>query len=231
MSKSASTRKSSSQKAQLRRRLVIVALAVVIGLISASALAYWQIRQDKSRVTELAVQASSNPPSVVGGQIGGPFTLIDQNGATVSDTAFRGKYLLVYFGFTYCPDMCPTGLQNVARTLDLLGPDASKVQGLFITIDPERDTPAVLKEYAASFHPDIIGLTGTKEQIAAVAKAYKVYYAKAEQVDDKNYMMDHSTVIYVMDPDGHYIDTFPQDIEPKKLADTLRVAWNKPASK
>src|SRR5262249_5484407 len=144
-------------------------------------------------------------------KIGGPFTLTNQAGKTVSDRNFLGKYLLIYFGYTYCPDVCPTGLQSIAHAMDQLKGDAGTVQPLYITIDPARDTPAKLKEYIVSFHPKIVGLTGSPDQIAAVAKAYQVYYAKGEKVDEKDYLMDHSSLIYLMGPDGKFIATFPDN--------------------
>jgi protein SCO1/2 len=167
------------------------------------------------------------PPT---GTIGGPFTLTNQDGKTVRDTDFRGKYLLVYFGYTYCPDLCPTGLESIAHSLDELGADAKKVQPLFITVDPARDTPAKLKEYVASFSSGIVALTGTPEQIASVAKAYQVYYAKGENVDDGQYLMDHSTLIYLMDPSGAFVTTFPDDIDPAALTEALHTVWAKPAA-
>ena len=110
--------------------------------------------------------------------IGGPFTLLDGNGQTVTDKDFRGKYMLVYFGYTFCPDVCPTTLNAVADAMDKLGPAGSSIQPLFITVDPKRDTPAVVKQYTAAFGPKIEGLTGTPEEIAEVAKEYRVYYAE-----------------------------------------------------
>ena len=138
--------------------------------------------------------------------IGGPFTLEDGNGKTVTDLVFRGKYMLVYFGYTFCPDVCPTTLNSVADAMDKLGPKAAKVQPLFITVDPERDKPDVVKQYTAAFAPQLVGLTGTPEQIAAVARAYRVYYAKhATGPGPNDYSMDHSSILYLMGPDGRFI--------------------------
>ncbi len=129
--------------------------------------------------------------------------------------------MLIYFGYTYCPDLCPTGLQSIAHALDQLGADATKVQALYITIDPARDTPAKLKQYVAEFHTGIIGLTGSDAQIAAAAKAYQVYYAKGEQVDEHDYMMDHSSLIYLMDPQGKFITTFDEEVDPAEIVKKL----------
>jgi protein SCO1/2 len=203
-------------------RLLQIALAVLVGLLLAGGIAAWQMHKDEARRLELREEAMHPVP---GDAIGGPFTLTDQDGKTVRDIDFRGKYMLVYFGYTYCPDLCPTGLEGLAHMLDLLGKDASKVQTIFITIDPARDTPAKLKEYVASFHPSIIGLTGTSEQIDAVAKEYKVYYARGENVDENDYIMDHSTLIYVMSPNGAFLMPFPDDSDPATMAATLRALW------
>jgi protein SCO1/2 len=141
-----------------------------------------------------------------GPSVGGPFTLVGDTGKTVTNRDFRGKYMLVYFGYTYCPDVCPTTLNAVAQAMDKLGPKAKDVQPIFITVDPERDTPAVMKQYVSAFSPALIGLTGTPEQIAAVAREYRVYYAKHVTGPGPNdYSMDHSSIIYLMGPDGKFI--------------------------
>jgi protein SCO1 len=152
--------------------------------------------------------------------IGGPFTLTDGDGKPVTDQTYRGQWLLVYFGFTYCPDACPTGLNNIAGALKLLGADAGKIQPLFITVDPERDTAAAMKAYVAAFDSRIVGLTGTAEQIATVARGYRVYYKRVGEGDD--YTMDHSVVIYVMDPDGKYSTVLRHNSAPAEIAEALR---------
>ena len=140
------------------------------------------------------------------GGIGGAFTLIDHNGKTVTDANFRGRYMLVFFGYTFCPDVCPTALQTIAKVMDLLGAKADKVQPVFISVDPERDTPKVLKSFMENFHPRMVGLTGSPEQVAAAAKVYRVYFAKAN--DEDEYLMDHSANIYLMGPDGKFVTYF-----------------------
>jgi protein SCO1/2 len=154
--------------------------------------------------------------------IGGPFTLTDQTGRAVTDQTYKGKWLLIFFGFTYCPDVCPTTLNRVAQVMDRLGPLASQVQPLFITIDPARDTPAVLAQYTAAFDPRIVGLTGTPDEIAAAAKAYRVYYAKVDQGSD--YTMDHSAILYVMRPDGRYEAFFAADAKADDMTAKLK-SW------
>jgi protein SCO1 len=138
--------------------------------------------------------------------VGGSFTLEDGNGKQVTDRDLRGKYLLIYFGYTVCPDVCPTTLTETADALDRLGPKADMVQAIFITIDPKRDTPAVVKQYAAAFSPRLIGLTGSPDQIAQVAKEYRVYYAEHRTGPGPgDYTMDHSSILYLMGPDGSFI--------------------------
>jgi len=155
--------------------------------------------------------------------IGGPFTLVDQTGRTVHDTDYRGRMMLISFGYTTCPDVCPTTLASISRALDQLGADAERVQPLFITIDPERDTPEALAAYVPHFHPSLIGLTGTPAQIAAVAKAYKVYYAKAGgAAAGEDYLMDHSTIVYLMGPDGRLLTYLPNATDPDALAARIR---------
>ncbi|MGA3005840.1 MAG: SCO family protein [Acetobacteraceae bacterium] len=154
--------------------------------------------------------------------VGGPFSLIDGDGKPVTDQTWRGKYMLVYFGYTYCPDVCPTTLTNVATALDKLGPKADQIQPLFITIDPKRDTPAVVKQYAAAFSPRLIGLTGTPEQIAVAAKAYRVYYAEHRTgPGPDDYSMDHSSVLYLMGPDGRFIAPVRADQDGPEIAAAL----------
>ena len=153
--------------------------------------------------------------------IGGPFTLVDGAGKTVTDAAFLGKWMLIYFGYTHCPDACPTALQDMANALDMLDPAQRKdVAIVFITVDPERDTPVVMREYVSNFNAPIVALSGSAEQIAAAAKAYRVYYAKHPTTD--GYEMDHSSVIYVMNPDGDFVTNFTHETPPARIAEKLR---------
>ncbi len=155
--------------------------------------------------------------------IGGPFTLEDGSGKPVTDRDFRGKYMLVYFGYTFCPDVCPTTLSAVADAMDKLGPDAARIRPLFITVDPRRDTPAVVKKYAAAFGPEITGLTGTPEEIARVAKEYRVYYAEHRTGPGPNdYSMDHSSVLYLMDPKGAFLAPVRADRTGDEIAANLK---------
>jgi len=158
--------------------------------------------------------------------VGGPFKLTDQHGKTVSDTDFRGKYMLVVFGYTFCPDVCPAELQVVTAALDALGPKAEQIQPVFITIDPERDTVDQLAVYAGNFHPRLALLTGSSTAIADVAKAYRVYYAKAEgsAAAGRDYLMDHSSIIYLMGPDGQFVRHFTYTTDAAALAEQLTQA-------
>jgi cytochrome oxidase Cu insertion factor (SCO1/SenC/PrrC family) len=150
------------------------------------------------------------PMGVVGkAQVGGPFSLIDHTGKRVTDQDFRGRYLLVFFGFTSCPDVCPAGLQVIATALDRLGTKAERVTPLFITIDPERDTPERLAQYVNSFHPRLIGLTGTPDDIRAAAAAYRVFHRKVTDTKSSaEYTMEHTSIIYLMDPAGEFLAHF-----------------------
>jgi protein SCO1/2 len=155
--------------------------------------------------------------------IGGPFMLEDGNGKPITDRDFRGKYMLVYFGYTFCPDVCPTTLNAVADAMDRLGPEAARIQPLFITVDPKRDTPKVVKQYAAAFGPAIMGLTGTPEQIAQAAKEYRVYYAEHRTGPGPNdYAMDHSSVLYLMGPDGAFVAPVRADQSGEEIAASLK---------
>lgn len=155
--------------------------------------------------------------------IGGPFTLVSGDGKTLTDKDFRGKYMLIYFGYTFCPDVCPTSLNTLADALERLGPKADRVQPLFITVDPKRDTQDVVKQYAAAFGTRIIGLTGSQEQVAAAAKAYRVFYREHRTGDGPNdYSMDHSSILYLMGPDGTFITPIRAEQPPEDIAATLR---------
>jgi len=153
--------------------------------------------------------------------IGGPFHLVDQNGKTVTDGDLKGKWSLVYFGYTHCPDACPTALNDIAIALDELGPQRGAVRPVFITVDPERDTPEVLKSYVTSFDAPILALTGSREEIAQAAKDYRVYYAKHPEAGG-DYSMDHSSVIYVMDPEGRFTASFTHESSPEQIAERLK---------
>ncbi len=154
--------------------------------------------------------------------VGGPFTLVRGDGVTVTQADFAGEHTLVLFGYTFCPDVCPTALATASAALEALGEDAEKLSVLFVTVDPERDTPAVMGDYVANFHPRVVGLSGSAEQIAAMAGAYHVYYAKADSGDTEDYLVDHSAALYLMGPDGVYLANFRFNASVEELAAGLR---------
>ena len=188
-----------------RRMLLRLAPAGLLGAGLAAAAAWMAIQGDPAPF-----------------EIGGPFRLTAGDGRTVTDADFRGRWMLVYFGYTHCPDACPTALQDMANAVDALGPDAArKVALLFITIDPERDTPALIQDYVSAFNAPITALSGTPEQIAAAAHAYRVYYAKHPR-DDGGYDMDHSSIIYLMDPAGKLVGNFTHETPPDAITAKLK---------
>ena len=187
-----------------RRHALLLTPAAVLAVGMAGALGYASLRPEEASTS-----------------IGGPFRLVDGDGHTVTDRDFRGKWMLVYFGYTHCPDACPTALQDMANAMDELGAEKKDVAILFITIDPERDTPAVMKDYVAAFDANITPLSGSPEAVAAAAKAYRVYYAKHPNTDG-GYDMDHSSIIYVMDPRGRFVANFTHQSSPQQIAAKLK---------
>jgi len=158
--------------------------------------------------------------SLTGG-IGGPFTLTASDGRTVTDQTYRGKWLLIYFGYTSCPDACPTALNNMGVALDRLGAEATSLQPVFITVDPKRDTAEALAEYLKSFDPHIVALTGTEGQVAAVVKEYHVY-VEAQRGGGKDYLVDHSNFFYLINPDRKFVNVVHGDASGEELADRVR---------
>ncbi|EKE44693.1 regulatory protein SenC [Oceaniovalibus guishaninsula JLT2003] len=181
--------------------LVTVAAVAAAGLLAGT----WY---STTRATD--VFADCRSASVAGGTgaIGGPFTLVDQDGRTVTQDDVFTRPSLVYFGYTYCPDVCPLDAARNAEAVDLLTERGYDVQPVFITIDPERDTPEVLKAFAGYMHPDMIGLTGTPDQVRAASQAYKTYYSRRETDDPDNYLMDHSVFTYLVLPEHGFVDFF-----------------------
>ncbi len=173
----------------------------------------------------LGLQLQEGPRGAAGGllgsAIGGPFHLIDQNGKPIADTDLRGKWLLVYFGYTHCPDACPTALNNIALALQDLGPLRDRVRPVFITVDPARDTSPALKDYVSAFDAPILALTGTAAEIAQAARGYRVYYAKHDEAGG-DYSMDHSSMIYVMDPQGRFAAGLTGEVSPAQIVERLK---------
>lgn len=194
---------------------VVLLLALVAGIVLlASAAVLWLRPRAPAPVTE------SGAMRVAGAAIGGPFQLVDHTGRAVSEADFAGRFMLIYFGFTHCPDICPTELQVMANAVDALGEDGARVAPVFITVDPQRDTPAHLKDYVAAFHPKMVGLTGTTEQVAAAAKAYKVYFSKQPGAGGgaDDYQVDHTSFVYLMGPDGAPRSVFRSGTSAKVIA-------------
>jgi cytochrome oxidase Cu insertion factor (SCO1/SenC/PrrC family) len=192
--------------------LVVVVLGVGVGVVLRSV--FWP---------EQRTIAGTNATL-----IGGNFSLTDQDGKRRTDADFRGKLMIVEFGYTFCPDVCPLGLQLISEALDLLGPAADKIQPVFITVDPARDTQDVVKSYVDNFaprtaSPRIVGLRGTPEETAAAARAYRVYFKiNGDPKTNPNYLVDHSAFIYVMGPDGKFVGHFTHDQTPEQVATLLR---------
>ena len=153
-------------------------------------------------------------------QIGGPFTLTDQTGKQVTEQDYRGRYLLVYFGYTFCPDLCPLGLQTIATAMEDLPPEVrAQVVPLFITVDPARDTVPVMRDYVAQFGPELVGLTGSEAEIDQAVRAYRVYAHKSDApAPDGNYLVDHSVFTFLMDRDGRYLTHFGHDVTPEEMS-------------
>ena len=190
-------------------RLLLVAAAFLAGLTLFTAVIL--LVGGRSQTARLAPWAAP----------GGPFALVDQNSKPVTDKDFLGKPLLVFFGYTHCPDVCPTTLFEISEVMRVLGPDAGRLNAIFITIDPERDTPAVLKDYLSSFEHQVLGLSGDPQAIAKVAKEYGVYTRKVPR-DDGNYLMDHSVEVYLMNKDGKFVAPFNLNRQPEVAAADLR---------
>jgi len=190
------------------RRTSTILLFCALALALAASIVLWRL-------------ADQMEPAAGVASVGAPYTLTDQNGHPRSDRDFHGRWVLLYFGYTFCPDVCPTTLAKMSAALGKLGPQANRFVPVFITIDPERDTPSVLKTYLAAFGSNFVGLTGKPSDIAKVAHAYRVYYAK-HPLAGGNYAMDHSSVIYLIDPNGNFVKAYDDEASPVSLAADLK---------
>jgi len=195
----------------LRVQTFLFALAAALALLAAGLI--WYVAM------ELPGQQPSGQASFAA--IGGPFVLVDQNGHTRTDRDFRGRLVLLYFGYSYCPDVCPTTLQDMADAIAKLGPEGRRVAPVFITVDPERDTPAVLRKYVGAFGPRFVGLTGSLADITRVAHAYRVYFAK-HPMPGGGYSVDHSGTIYLLGRDGKLVTIYDASAGSGPLAADLR---------
>lgn len=196
----------------------VIALSLIAGAVAAVA-AIPSLRQ---AILPAPMQKSSGKAL-----IGGPFKLVNHRGETVTDQTYRGKYTLVYFGFTHCPDICPASLQVISVAIEKLGKDADKIVPLFISVDPDRDTVEKMADYVGSFNPRIVGLTGTEAAVRQAARAYRVYYAKVENKDyPDDYTVDHSSFYYLMDDKGEFVTHFPHGINADDLSKAIAKALN-----
>jgi protein SCO1/2 len=214
MSKTSDTKSASPSRASRKTLLLALLVGLAAGVMSA-VLLFALPDQSGAPKTETTGKAL----------IGGPFSLLDATGKRVTEKAFAGKPMLVYFGFTNCPDVCPAGLQVIAAALDRLGDKSGGVTPIFITVDPERDTPEMLGKYVESFHKGIVALSGTPEDIAGVSKVYRVYAKKVpDETRPGQYNVDHSSFMYLMDAKGDFVKHFPHSVDAAKLADELAAA-------
>lgn len=195
----------------MRRSVFVFGLSVILLALGVAAVTLFLTRGGAPDTT-----ASSTST------IGGPFALLDTSGKTVTDQAYRGKWLLIYFGYTSCPDACPTALNNISVALKKLGPDAAKLAALFVTVDPKRDTVRVMADYLKSFDPRIVGLTGSQGQTDAIVKEYRVYVAPVNGSDG---LIDHTAAFYVVDPEGHFVNVISGDASGDNIAARFREAF------
>ncbi|MEE3625546.1 SCO family protein [Nitrospirillum sp. BR 11752] len=216
-----------------KKRLIRLLVTLVPALAFAALVAWWLGAPPSSRPASSASSTGAAPASGGGGQIvpgvavGGPFTLVDQSGKTVTEKSYTGFWRLMFFGYTFCPDICPTELQVMTQAMDQLGAEGDKVQPIFVSVDPGRDTPQQLSDYVAQFHPRLVGLTGTAAQVAAATRAWRVYAAKVAGDDPDNYLMDHSTYVYLMDPDNHLATIFARGTTAEDMVKGIREAMAK----
>ncbi len=194
------------QEATMDARRISLVVALLAVVVATTISAYSFIARDENGVAA----------------IGGDFQLTDHTGREVRTRDFAGRHMLVYFGYTFCPDICPTELQSMSLALDALGDEAAAVRPVFITIDPDRDTVPVLDTYRRHFHPDLVALTGPTERINAAAKAYRVYFAKGVDDGTGDYLMEHSSIVFLMGPDGRYIRHFGANTPPEVMAAGIR---------
>ena len=192
---------------------------LALALVAIAAVGILAIRQYTGMSESIAAETSASENTL---NIGGPFTLVDQDGQTVTEANYSGRWLLVYFGYTYCPDVCPTSLTRNVDAIELLGDKGDLVTPVLISIDPQRDTPDKLKQYVGLFHPRMVGLTGTPEQIAAVAKEYRVFYMRSPGDTPDSYVVDHSSLTYLVGPDGKVAQFFSHSATPEEIANRLK---------
>ena len=205
-----------------RRRRVSATLALTCMLLGAFVSARAEDAANASPAALIEALLQGREP------VGGPFDLVDHNGQHRTDADFHGKLVLIYFGYTHCPDVCPTELQAMSLALDMLGPAAEAVQPLFITVDPARDAPSHLADYLSSFHPRLVALTGEDSAIRKVALAYKVYFARSSSAGGDDYTVDHTGFIYLVGKDGRYLGFLPPGTAPEQIARAIQAHLERP---
>jgi len=194
--------------------------ALVTCSVAAGCLGYYEYLRYKKESESRAIVRHEH---VGVPRLGGAFELVDHTGKARTDEDFKGQYILVYFGFTFCPDICPQEMEKQTQAIELLDAEVGKETApIFISVDPGRDTPAVVAEYCKEFHPRIVGLTGTPEQVKAVSRAYRVYYNEGLRNSDKDYLIDHSIIHYFMGPNGKFIDFFGKNMTAREMADKMK---------
>jgi protein SCO1/2 len=204
----------------MSKRLIRIAILSIPTLIVAAIVAYISL-PDRTAGPNAQSQVVASSP-----EIGGPFTMVDHTGQEVASSDMQGEFMLLFFGFTYCPDICPQELSTISRVLDQLGDDAEDLNALFVSIDPERDTPEAMADFVDLFHPDITGLTGSPEQVEEIASAYRVFYQRVENDRFEEYTMDHSTFTYLMGPDGENLGIFPIELDAETMTASIRTLMN-----
>jgi cytochrome oxidase Cu insertion factor (SCO1/SenC/PrrC family) len=209
------------------RALILLGIALVG---AAAAFYYFYYPREKPAEEAGRADAARLMNDLMSGKaaVGGPFTLMDQHGSARSLADFRGKLVLLYFGYTFCPDVCPTDLLAIGRLIEALGRDGDAVQPVFVTLDPERDTQAIIGDYAAAFHPRFVALRGSEQETRRIATAYKVYYEKVTLPGSGTYVIDHTAFIFMLDREGRYVAFFPPGTTVERMAVMVREALEQP---
>ena len=203
----------------MKNRMGRVFVMSVLGVLLGTGIAWYQVTQEARSLA--AISPAAGTDAATQSAVGGPFRLTDHNGASVTEKSYPGLKL-VFFGFTHCPDVCPAGLQKMSLTLKALGDDAAAIHPLFVTVDPARDTPDVMKSYVGVYDDRLTGLTGTEAEIKTVTESFRVYAAKAEGADPAHYMMNHSGFTYLLGDDGAMLTVFGADESPAAMAKEIR---------
>jgi protein SCO1/2 len=207
------------------RRIAVAAAAVALGLAVVAGPAVSQTPASPSPASPTPTSPPSTAPADLPISFGGPFSLVDHDGRPVTDRTYRGRFMLVYFGYTHCPDICPHNLLTMSEALDSLGSRADSIQPLFVTTDPARDTVETMRDYVSHFRAGLVGLTGDETAIADAARAYRVHRRKVVLPDSRgedDYLVTHGSLTYLMGPDGRFVTMFPHDTRPEAMATILR---------